>query len=917
MSATRKLPLWTIVTLLTALTAAWEQSLLAQPLGPRMQRPRPIGAPSEQKPEPLPTEGLNDYLTGLEALEAARADEAIVPLTRAIQADSEGADYYLARGVAHVAAEKLPQAVKDLERAGWLRPQDKQARLWMAVAVAMGGDFPRASSIYPFATNDLDESFVRQASHEYGEVAFRAQRNEVTNELLKTRDAAKQKIIQSAAQFAARSQARPGLEAALLTAARQQFERGDYAGAHLRLGRVLSATPEDLDALYLHARCALELGDYAVARTELTRVLTAQTDRGEAYLARALAAANLGDVRRAQADLATAERIDRRASADTRTAVERIIAAQAGAQASAAPMFAALDKLAHAGLPEKELRAEAAKLVKASNNRRRRYDEQYQDRLRELEDAVRASPRDPDRLTLLGQFLLDEASVRRERVEPRGPFRKFRYQTDEMEARELARAEELADQALGLRPDQVNALCLKAACRYWHQQYADAEKLVKQAVKLDPRSPRVLELLARVLEVASLQKSADAAALRRPTYLGSRDERYGDYIYTYTRWRYPSEAELRQAALLEEQSRKLAELALEQIATAAKIAAGKPEGYQLQGLYHWHKGELDQAVASYRQALERAPEQVAWRHNLAAIYDALGEFDSAFQERLTAANLVETTAGPLLANVWDLFSRTRFKSAREVLARAGDIDAADARVAAYLGVAAAAEERLDDAAGWFRLAMALEAARLSLAGKPLSPEAVLPLSPDDYGLYLGTALRLCKAYQALDRPDAARDVALEALPLAKRISGRDFSLDVPAALLPDPALDPAKVPEAENVASLFAWLQVAAGQSLVTLKNYEAAIAVLAPIHGWEQQMQNGVGAARLRGPVVYSSLYLARAYLAQGDLNNAQRYAQMVPRKRLGAGPSMGPFPELEDEGSRLQEEIARRRQGGRAGGY
>lgn len=858
---------------------------------------------------------MNDYLAGLGALERNQAADAVAAFARAIQADSENADYFLARGVAHVLGEKLPAAIKDLERSLRLRQDHKPSKLWLAVAVAMTGDFARGSTIYPFATHDLDESFVRQASHDYGEVAFRAQRNEVTDDLLAKRDAARRNIAQSVALFASRVQAQPGLESTLLARAKELYQQQDYGAALTQLDRVLAAAPEDFEAMFYHARCALKLGDYAAARTECTRVLTAHTDWGPAYLARALAAANLGDLRRAKADLAVALRIDPKAAASERQEIERQIAVQAAAGAT--PNFAVLDKLAHASLSDSQLDAEALKLVKSFNNHRRRYDESYQDGLRAREESLREKPQDPARMVALGQFLLDEASVRRERVEPRGPYRKFRYQTETMELREVARAEELADQALKLDGKRVDALCLKGACQYWKRQFADAETTVRKAVALDPHSPRVLELFSRVLEVASLQKSAEAAALRRPTYLGSHDEHVGDYIYTYTRWRYPSQAELNEANALDELARQLANLALEQIGDAARLAQGKPEGFQLRGLYHWHSGELEEAAGQYQQAVKLAPNQVQWRYNLAALYEALGRFDESFQERLVAVNLIETTAGPLLAGTWNLVNKTKFRSAREALVRSGDIDVADGRVPAYLGVVAAAEENPEEAVVWFKTALALERARLQLEGKSLSNGAPQrELQPADYGLYLGVAWRLAGTYLAAERPAEAKDLMGQCLSLAQRVPRRDYPVDIPSALLPDAERDPNTVPEAENALSLIAWLHVLAGQALVMLGDNDGAIAVLAPVHTFEPMLQNGVGVTRLRGPFVYSSLHLARAYLAKGDLQKAQQYAQLLPRKRHGVGPSLGPFPELEEEGSRLQEQIAARLQGFRAEG-
>ncbi|MBX9791791.1 MAG: tetratricopeptide repeat protein [Pirellulales bacterium] len=873
-----------------------------------------LPVPSKKPTADAPALGLADYLAGLDALERSQATDALVALTRAVQVDSENADYYLARGVANILGEKLPPAIKDLERALRLRPNHQKSKLWLAVAVGMTGDFARDSTIYPFATHDLDESFVRQASHDYGEVAFRSARDEVTQDLLDKREVAKKRISQAVALFAGQAQAQPGMEAALVARAQSLVDNHDYAGARTQLDRVLLASPEDFDAMFLRARCAVALGDYSAARADCTRVLTAHTDWAGAYLVRSRAAAGLGDVRRAKADLATAARLDAKLTASQQAEIEREIATHA--DPSAAPNFAALDQLAHADLSHAERNAAALRLVERFNNHRRRYDENYQDGLRQREEAVRSEPRSAARLVALGQFLLDEASVRRERVEPRGQFRKFRYQTPDMESREVARAAELADRALSLDPNQVDGLCLKAAALIWNQEYGDAETLLRRALAVAPRAPRALELFARVLEVASLEKSAEAAALRRPTYLGSHDEHVGDYIYTYTRWRYPSQAELQAADSLDAQAQQLVEMALEQIAAAAKASAGKPEGFQLQGLYDWRKGELDEAASQFAEAVRLAPNQVQWRYNLAALYDALGRSAESFQERLMAVNLIETTAGPLLAGTWDLINQTKFRTAHEALVRSGDIDVADSRVPAYLGVVAAAEENPDEAIAWFRVALAIERAKQQLAGKSLDAQASGPLAPDDYALYLGIARRLAETYLAQEKPEPARDVMLACLPLAKRVSRRDLTVDVPGALLPDPTLDPNTVPEAENVLSLFAWLHVAAGRALVDLKQNDAAIELLARVHAFEPLMQNGVGVTRLRAPTLYASLYLARAYIAKGDFESAQRYAMLLPRKRHGVGPSLGQFPELEEAGSRLQELIAQRRQGFRAEG-
>src|SRR5262249_18025329 len=121
------------------------------------------------------------------------------------------------------------------------------------------------------------------------------------------------------------------------------------------------------------------------------------------------------------------------------------------------------------------------------------------------------------------------------------------------------------------------------------------------------------------------------------------------------------------------------------------------------------------------------------------------------------------------------------------------------------------------------------------------------------------------------------------------------------------------VPEADNAVALVAWSRCGAAAALNQMQRHDQAIQLAEPVSRYEQTLINGVGAERLRRPTLYAALELARAYLGQGNLEQGQMYAQMLPRKRLGVGPSQGPFPELEDEGARLQEQIAQARQRGR----
>jgi len=226
------------------------------------------------------------------------------------------------------------------------------------------------------------------------------------------------------------------------------------------------------------------------------------------------------------------------------------------------------------------------------------------------------------------------------------------------------------------------------------------------------------------------------------------------------------------------------------------------------------------------------------------------------------------------------------------------------------------DERPEEAISYYRAALALEEMRARLSGKSLEATGEGPLAIDDYGLSLSVRHRAAKLLTALERYDEAAELELASVANQSRVPRADWAKEVIAAMLPDPDLNPDVVPEAENVLALFAWARVGAGTALAQGNKPREAIEVLAPIAEYEHQMTNGLGADRLHGPRLYAAVVLCRSYLELGDLDRAEHYARLLPRKRFGAGPSKGPFPELEEEGSALQQRVAQLRQGRQATG-
>ena len=67
-------------------------------------------------------------------------------------------------------------------------------------------------------------------------------------------------------------------------------------------------------------------------------------------------------------------------------------------------------------------------------------------------------------------------------------------------------------------------------------------------------------------------------------------------------------------------------------------------------------------------------------------YAQTGQQDKAEEQRLIAANLVQTTVAPLLRQAWKSAEKTAWQGAKGYLTRAYPIDPEDARIPAYLGV---------------------------------------------------------------------------------------------------------------------------------------------------------------------------------------------------------------------------------------
>ncbi len=829
------------------------------------------------------------FLDGLERLGAGDFEEAIALISRAIDADPENPRYRIGRGAARVFAEQPEQAIPDLDRAMALSGRSKEARMWRAAADRMCARF--FTELYPQSTNDPFESTVGDVTAFWGQT-FRAVEPGYEPSA-EQRASMRKRLADLRRQFVERASAGGDALQAAWRRGQKRANAGDWTGAAADVERAFAAWPEDARVVYYQAGCRLALGDPYTARTLYTRAITFDTTFTLAYVGRALAAARMGDAIRARADLSVLAAHWPDVAKEQRAGIDKAI--ESGARASG-------DATRQA--------------VRAALSVRRRHDESYQDGLRKLEDDVRAAPDRPDTLAALASYLYENVDVPRERVEPRGIARLLRWQTAAGQERELARAEELCDQALSHDPDHVRALVVKAALRMWNLQYSDAETLLKRALRQAPDDPRVLRLLSQVMEVAAAQKRQFAAALRTPTIVGSETHVEGDYEVTTTTWRHPSQSELARAAHLEREAEECLRLAEEQLQRAADASPGTALGAVLRGVLARRHGEETAARDAFAEATRLAPDEAEGWFRLAETEAALGHEAAALTARGEGLNCIETTAAPWLQAAWRAIERTAYRGATPFLDEAARRDPADARAPAYRAICLEAESKVDDARTEYRRALAIEDALCELHGTSLAIGDARPIPTERLGLGLGVRDRLGRLEHAHDGARAAQALFESIVAIEPRLARGQDTEELPRALLPRPGAEPGIVDPAEPVLVHVAWARIRAAEAALSIGEGARAKELLARVFEYGPSRINGYQSDRFRGPELWAHVHLCRAAMDEGDYRTAKLHAQSLPRRRFGVGPSKGAFPELEEEGSRLQEEVARREQDARERG-
>ncbi|BBO17307.1 conserved hypothetical protein [Candidatus Brocadia pituitae] len=863
------------------------------------------------------TPGLMAYLEGLDALTQGQFPEAVAAFSRALEASGDDPAFVLARGVAETLAEQFQPAIKDFKRYQRLGGKGREAELWTYVAEAMSGiatpehSFPVPRSLqgregasadsqqgqeYSFVSmpghmiQGRDDYPTAYASYVYYEMAGSYGKARKSSGNTKT-GFVRENMVKTGHWFAKRFLKRPDLAPAHFARAKQLHEARHFDAALREIEFARAAYPADPDVLYIFADCWLSLGRPATARREFTISLTGRTDFAAAYLGRAMAAARWGDAKRTRADLDIAAKLDASATKKARSSIENELKKHQ-VDGTADQCLTALVQASQAGAPLDQLIDLAVKVHKTMGERRLRYDETYQDKLRILEDAVRAHPKNPDNLANLAEYILAESDNRGESVEPRRELLYYRWQ--ESQEKERLRAVEVVDRALALNPKHIKAMIQKAIALSMLKRYNEAEQIADQALALSGNDPDALRLYAKFRSMRANQYSAEAMSLRQTecTSSTSTETRYdGIYEVTTTTCYPPSSADLERADQLDAAAAGLREKARSAMEAAIKAARGTVDRYLIQADLDIWSGNYDAAQQTLMDAVKLYPESLEAQDALVDFYAKTGQKVKSEEQQFIARQLIHTTAAPMLRLAWDQITKTAWQGARARLAAARQIDPVDARIPAYFGVALEEEGKTKEAISAFWVALALEEARLRLDEPSTNNGALLTRTPLDFGLAIQCRFHLAHFLEQGGKQQEGIDQYLASLRYELRMQPGWESWQMFTAMLPDQEPERGTGLLAPvNAATLIAEAHLRAGKLLATMgKQNEATGQFSAAAKLGPQRMAgipmvgNAQGDTNFGGlagaPASEASFYLAQSLLAQGDTKGASQALYEIGR--------------------------------------
>ena len=761
------------------------------------------------------------YLDALDQLQAGQWAAAETSAGRAISPDDAIASHYLIRGVAAMLAGDTQQAAADLQLANTLDPKDIQGRRWLEALLRSTGQTRELSHIRGGIYHEPSDA--HGSGHHSQTLAEAA-------EALRSNNAdARAAIERFAIALAADQKARPEVFDLLYRRMAEGYAAGNYAATLRDLSPLMAARPIDTDLLFKHAACLRNTGRYADARAELTRVLTDRPEFAAAYSERAITQAHLGNLVRAKSDFALSGQFDPKDAKEMAAEFNKAIALLPVDPATLAPadQFAALRAAAERGQSVTQLVPLATSLVQCMNAHRLRWDEGYQDRIRELDLPIQANKKDTAAILAFGLFVYREANIFGEHAGPGAPVTGYRYEGNNQPERELSLAERNFNEVLLLDPKNAEAMVWKSAIAFERSDWDTARDWIDKARAIKPDLPELLEILIGVMNVDASMQRYQAVGLR----MSHSWTEYGE-LFDTEHTRNPTKEELAQADALDRQAQQLYQTIQTDLAKAAAKLAGTADGFYSDGILKSRNNDIEGACASFLQAWQKEKS----RRNTDALADTLmraKQADYAVTTRFKFALTRQTTITPLIAAAWVNIDRGTVDKAQTFLDDALPIDPADGRIPAYQAAIAMSNGKPEIALPQLNMSLAIEEANALLNGESLLTGKT-PLAVDVVARSMMLNLRAAARAKAAGKLDEAAAYLNQNLLLASRVSSTQFATPSFNSILPYPGNPTALQPR--SVGNLTAWTHILLAYTRIRQNQFDEAERQFQIVWNWPKE---------------------------------------------------------------------------------
>lgn len=706
--------------------------------------------------------GLADYAQALRQLTTGEYEQASASFERALKADDEIADRHVGRAIALLLNRQGQAAKPHLDRALRLQARHPAARVWHYFydwAYA-----PRGRSI-PEVPHDAPEPYAHDLINATTEYWGARERNQPDGMA-----AAWKKVEQCAAAWAWRQLAAPELVQAQFDDIKGMYERKEYASCLAITERLLETNPADARLWSIAGGCRLALKDYHGARLDYTRGLSVSPVSAAMLLGRSIAAANTGGLRTAREDAALAARINPDLAARYKAELDGAMA-QATGRVSTAPGAEVLAKLTTdaASKPMDALLPIADGLVRADAAERLVAAEARTREMGRLQWEFDRDPRNVEKAVALAAFCIRPTVETPAKAGGKAGMARVRVGEPDLD-----RARTALDAAGQLDRTHHGALTQQAL---WMRAKGAKDRMIQTVAYAFEQGALNYDLAMMHLDYYQEQAASlegEAAALRSPRvhYENRSDGRY--QVTTY-----PSQADLARAAQLEAQAREHRRVSMQPL---QRLAAAHPDtaiGKLAQAEVERMIGEYDRMLATAEAALAIDPWHLESREFIIEHAPRVGLNDIALKHLDIMENLYGPSARVTIGPAPTLMNETRYTSAVKLLEQGQQVEPSSGRAAALRAIALTLADRKDEAETVFRVASAIERARLAM----LAPHESTPLQADAAALAMAIQSAWSAMLQGTDAPGAWSQLE-SLLAIASRVPRSQWDRELPATNVP-------------------------------------------------------------------------------------------------------------------------------------